>query len=462
MADIEAKTDEKFQTVCDEIPREMERLKIPGVAFGIWDQGQERTAGFGVTSVENPLPVDAGTLFQIGSISKTFLATTAMRLVEMGKLSLDEPVRAYLPGLRMAGEGVAERVTLRHLLTHTGGWLGDYFNDFGSGEDALATMVAKIAGLPQITPLGKYYSYNNAGFYLAGRAIEVVYGKPYETAVKELVIDPLGLEKTFFFPGEVMTYRFVVGHQVFDGQAKVARPWPVGRSIHPAGGVISTVKDLLCYARFHMGNGMAPDGNCLLSPESLSQMQTPQCEATGLSKMGITWFITPTDRGAVIGHGGATKGQETTLRMVPERDFAVTILTNCDQGGTLTDEIYKLALKVYSGITFPQAVPLPMSEAETSPYLGNYDSYADTADLTWKDSELWMQVVEKGGFPTPDTPAGPNPPPVRMAFYDADKAILLDEPYKDSRVEFQRNPEGKVEWMRLSGRIHMKERKMPI
>ncbi len=456
MVDIQAKTDEKFQTLCDEIRGEMERLKIPGVAFGIWDQGQERTAGFGMTSLENPLPVDAGTLFQVGSISKTFLATTVMRLVEMGKLSLDEPVHSYLPDLRMAGEGVVERVTLRHLLTHTGGWLGDYFDDFGSGEDALATMVAKMADLPQITPLGKYYSYNNAGFYLAGRVIEVVDGRPFETAVKDLVIDPLGLERTFFFPEEVMTHRFVVGHQVFDGQAKVARPWSVGRAIHPAGGVISTVKDLLRYARFHMGDGAAPDGKRLLTPESLAMMQTPQCEATGLNQMGITWFIIPTDQGAVIGHGGATKGQETTLRMVPERDFAVIILTNCDEGGTLTDEIYKLALGIYLGITFPQAAPLSMSGVEIDPYLGKYDSCADYAELTWRDCELWLQVIEKGGFPTPDSPAGPNPPPVRLAFYDTDKAVLLDEPYKDSRVEFQRNPEGKVEWMRLSGRIHMK------
>ena len=89
-------------------------------------------------------------------------------------------------------------MTLRHLFSRTAGWLGDYFDDFGNGDDALARMVAKMADLPQITPLGQYWSYNNAAFYLAGRVLEVVAGKPFETLAKELVLDPLGMNMSFF------------------------------------------------------------------------------------------------------------------------------------------------------------------------------------------------------------------------------------------------------------------------
>ena len=71
---------------------------------------------------------------------------------------------------------------MRHLLTHTGGWIGDYFDDFGSGDDALARMCESMSTLPQLTPLGEVWSYNNAGFYLAGRVIEVIAGMPYEQA----------------------------------------------------------------------------------------------------------------------------------------------------------------------------------------------------------------------------------------------------------------------------------------
>ena len=127
----------KFLKVCETIVAEMKRLKIPGVAIGVFHNGKEYTAGFGVTSVENPLPVTPDTLFQTGSISKTFTGTIFMRLVEAGQVELDAPVRKYLPKLKLSDKDVAERVTIRHLLTHTGGWVGDYFNDFGDGDDAL-------------------------------------------------------------------------------------------------------------------------------------------------------------------------------------------------------------------------------------------------------------------------------------------------------------------------------------
>src|SRR5947207_13215659 len=108
------------------VQEEMERLHVPGVAIGVVHDGEEYADGFGVTSVENPLPVDADTLFQIGSTTKTFTGTAAMRLVDRGRLDLDAPLRIYLPKLRLAGRRVAGRVTLRHLLNHTGGWVREH------------------------------------------------------------------------------------------------------------------------------------------------------------------------------------------------------------------------------------------------------------------------------------------------------------------------------------------------
>src|SRR5215218_11215946 len=105
----------------------MEEHGVPGVALGVLFDGEEETAGLGVTSIENPLEVTPDTLFQIGSIAKTYLAVAAMRLVERGELDLDAPVRRYIPDFRLSDEHVAARVTTRHLLTHTGGWVGDVF-----------------------------------------------------------------------------------------------------------------------------------------------------------------------------------------------------------------------------------------------------------------------------------------------------------------------------------------------
>src|SRR2546428_9358229 len=105
----------------------MREHPVPGVAVGLIADGQETVAGFGVTNVDHPLAVDGDTLFQIGSITKTVTATAIMRLVEAGRLSLDAPVRTYLPELRLRDEGLAAPRTLRHLPTHHGGWVRGRF-----------------------------------------------------------------------------------------------------------------------------------------------------------------------------------------------------------------------------------------------------------------------------------------------------------------------------------------------
>ena len=410
-----------------------------------------------MTSIEHPLPVNADTLFQIGSITKTFTGTAVMRLVEMGQLDLDTQVRAYLPDLRLASQETASRVTLRHLLTHTGGWVGDYFDDLGPGDDALAQMVAKVADLPQLTPLGEIWSYNNSGFYLAGRVIEAVTGKAFEVAVKELVLDPLGLAMSFFFATDVITHRFAVGHHVVEKEPKVARPWAVGRAAHPAGGIISSVKDLLRYARFHMGDGTAPDRTRLLTPESLALMQTPMFPATGISLVGLTWFMARADETWIIGHGGGTNGQITEFRLVPARGFAISTLTNSDEGGELCYEITKWALKHYLGVALPEAVPRALPEERLAPYVGRYVSAMAIDDVSLSDGGLVLQVTYKGGFPTKESPPLPSPAPVRLAVYDEDRVFVLDPPMKDARGEFLRNPDGSIAWFRFGGRVHARE-----
>ncbi|MBO0838390.1 MAG: beta-lactamase family protein, partial [Actinobacteria bacterium] len=170
-----------------------ERLAVPGVAVGVFLDGAEHYAVHGVTSVENPLEVDTGTLFQFGSTGKTYTATTIMILVERGLIELDAPVRQYVPELRLKDEETASKVTVLQLLNHTAGWAGDLLDNTGSGDDALAKYVELMAGLEQVTPLGSTVSYNNASLSLAGRVIEKVTGKTFEEAMKELLFEPLGL-----------------------------------------------------------------------------------------------------------------------------------------------------------------------------------------------------------------------------------------------------------------------------
>ena len=268
--------DPKFKKIAQKIVSEMKRLQVPGVAIGIWYKGKEFAEGFGITSVEHPLPVTADTLFQTGSISKTFTGTIFMQLVEQGKVDLDAPVRRYIKDFKLRNKEVAKIVTVRQLLTHMGGWVGDYFNDFGNGDDALEKMVRDIAKLPQIQPLGTIWSYNNTGFNVASRIIEIVTKKPYEQAAQEMLFDPIGLKMSFFYPSDILfTHRFVVGHRKVKDKIQVARPWAIGRAGNGVGGVVSTVRDLLKYARFHMSNGKKN----VITGRSLREMRVPQVDA---------------------------------------------------------------------------------------------------------------------------------------------------------------------------------------
>ena len=122
-----------FDKLNDFVTQVMEKKKIPGVAVGVLYEGETYTAGFGVTNVDHPLSVTDETLFQIGSITKTFTGTAMMRLVEMEKLDIDATVRTYLPDFKVADETATSQATIRHLFTHTSGWVGDFF-DCGAKE----------------------------------------------------------------------------------------------------------------------------------------------------------------------------------------------------------------------------------------------------------------------------------------------------------------------------------------
>lgn len=443
----------KFRKIAQKIVSEMKRLEVPGVAVGIWHAGREYVEGFGVTSLEHPLPVTADTLFQTGSISKTFTGTLLMQLVEQGKLDLDAPVKKYIKDFKLHDKGVTEKVTTRHLLTHMGGWVGDYFNDFGNGDDALEKMVRDIARLPQVQPLGTIWSYNNTGFNIAARLIEIITKQPYEQAAQEMLLDPLGLKMSFFYPSDLLfTHRFVVGHQKVKGSVRVARPWAIGRAGNGVGGVVSTVRDLLKYARFHMSHGKKN----IITGKSLRAMRIPQVDAGGRGWMGITWFIRKVGNLTTYSHGGATNGQQALFCFIPEKDFALTILTNSDDGGIITTQIFNYALKLYFNVHSKLPAPIEIPPSELKQYVSRYQIGTECFDLKVKGKYLIYHHIPLGGFPRPDTPPGPAMPLMRFTFYEKDKVIGLDEPYKDALGDFIRDETGRLRFFRIGGRAHKK------
>jgi CubicO group peptidase (beta-lactamase class C family) len=454
LLDLNRFTQEDFKLLDEQVQAAMERYGVPGVSVGIAYGDKEYTAGYGVTSLENPLPVTADTLFQIGSTTKTITATIIMRLVEMGKMELDAPVRQYLPGLTLKDASVAENVTVKHLLTHTSGWQGDYFVDTGLGDDALANYAGKMGEASQLTPLGELWSYNNAGFNLAGRVIEAVTGKPYETVVKELLFDPLEMKNSFFFAHEVIAYRVAIGHRQEENGPEVMRTWALPRSNNPAGGVCTSVKDQLKYARFHInGTGKAPDGTQVLTPESLALMQTPVTAAGGDEQMALAWFIANIGPVRVVNHGGSTFVQISAFVMAPDHDFAIVVTTNLDQGELVNDAVTNWAFEHFLGATKVEPEHISLPADELAAYSGTYDAGLTGMDIETAeggDSIVGTLVYHTNGFFEKDPPPVPG---IKFAFYAPDKVIALEEPFKGVRGDFVRNKEGKVSWFRFGGRL---------
>jgi CubicO group peptidase (beta-lactamase class C family) len=433
------------------VDEKMRLLQVPGVAIGVLHGDREYVDGFGVTNVDHPLRVDGDTLFQIGSVTKTYTGTALMRLVEAGQLDLDTPVRRWLPDLALADPAAAAAVTPRHLVTHTGGWFGDHALDTGTGDDALARYVADLAALPQQAPPGRFFGYNNAGMSLAGKLIEVATGVPFEAAIRELILASLNQERACFFAADAITMATAVGHTVEEGGARVARPWGIPRGVNPAGGLIASAREQLAWARFHLGDGVTPSGERLLTPATMALMQSPlgpggTLGADEIDGVGINWLLKPLGDARVVFHDGATNGQRSALLLVPARRFALVILTNADTGARLASEVAAWALRRFLGLAGVPPVPAPLPADRLAPYVGRYASPALELRVGAGDGVVLLQGLQ-GGEPLPGLPQ------FRFGFYGEDRAVALDEFAGGTRCDFLRHPDGAVGWLRLGGRL---------
>ncbi|HLJ81140.1 MAG TPA: serine hydrolase domain-containing protein [Ktedonobacterales bacterium] len=439
--------------LAEQIRAEMVRWDVPGVAVGVLRDGQRETAGFGVCNLETRQPVAPDTLFQIGSITKVFTTTLVMRLVDAGTLALDTPVITYLPELRLADEEAQRDITLRHLLSHTGGFYGDFFDDFGMGDDALAKCIAGLHTLPQQAAPGELWAYNNAGFYLAGRIVEKVLDMPFERAMREQVFEPLGLKHSFFFAHEAIVYSAAVGHsQVTPGadEHEVARLYPLPRCVAAAGGIISTVDDLLTFAAFHLGDGTW-NGTRILAESSLAAMRTPQTEAANFADAyGLGWAIETVDGMQIIEHGGSTNGFNARLRIVPEKSFAIALLTNSSRGSALYDAVSKWALERYCGLRETERQQIELPDETLQRFAGFYRRPDGEITLSVEDGGLRREMVSTDLLNHKEER---YPPDILKPLSETEFIVVTEGENKDSRVDFILAGDGQPRYLRLGGRL---------
>jgi len=423
---------------------------VPGAAVGVIHDGIATTFTTGTTSVDAPVPVHDRTLFMIGSTTKTVTATAILSLVDEGAVELDSRVIEIMPELPLAAREAHDTLTLRHLLTHTGGFEGDVADSDDWDNDAIARSVASYGQLAQYTPPGSAFSYSNAGFRLVGRLLEVITGLPYETAVRERVLAPLGMTDSFYFPWEVFSRRHAVGHSVDEsGSASVAHTWGLGRSGAAEGGLVSSIADQLKYMQFHLDGTAA--GRAPLSIALRSEMQSRQATAAPpFDGVGLPWLLVDMFGTTAVTHGGNIAGiQRSTMTLLPQDGFAVTVLANSGAGGALGDAITtwcfenllgRVANEPFSSTLLP--------DAELEPFCGTWDSGTWGMKLTPAEGMLRAEFFLSEEL-ADDVKL--LPPPMPLAFCAPDEIIHPQSP-ETLFGRFERDDQGLVARLLCQGR----------
>lgn len=429
-----------YSSLSAAVQGEAARWNVPGITAAVLHEGERTSTATGVTNLDHPVPVTVDTHFQVGSISKVFTATAIMALADQGKLDLDAPVTEWIPDLPLVKEAGRTSLTLRHLLNHTTGFEGDVFFDTGSGDNALEKGIARFDTIHQWTVPGEIFAYCNTGFYVAGRVIEVVTGKPYEDAVTELVLKPLGLEHTCFPSSDLINSPTASGHILKDRKDghSVYRTWALPRVVNAAGGVVSTVDDLLSFAEMHLNDGTL-DGKTVVSTDAARAMRERTSKSGVLDVgYGIGWNIRHIDNVALVGHGGATNGFRAALLTIPEHHFALAMLSNGEPGSTAMEAIQEWALHHYLDLETPHRPMIDTGDDVLESVTGRYTRHDAVIDIWREDDHLHVKrrVVEhEDQFSTERHED--DPPTVYHAHPTGDGVFrVMSGPFQNTLVEF--------------------------
>jgi CubicO group peptidase (beta-lactamase class C family) len=388
------------------LPALLAQHKVPGAAIAVSLDGELFEYATGVLSTATRVEATTDSLFQVGSITKVWTTTLLMQLVDEGALDLDVPIRRYLPDFRLADEDAAASITARQLLSHTAGFEGDLFTDTGRGDDCVEKYVATLGGTAQLFPPGQMFSYNNAGFCVLGRIVEVLRGKAYDDCLRQHLFAPLGLTHAAADAYEAILHRAAVGHieTTPDADPTPAPVWALVRSNAPAGAMLAMrPRDLLTFAGMHLAGGKAPDGTVVLSEDSVAAMRRPQVTLPSVALMGeawgLGWELFNWSGHAVVGHDGGTVGQSAFLRVVPDSGLSIALLTNGGNPIAVYFEVYRHLLRELAGIEMPTP-PVPPAEPariDARRYLGSYASEVAQLDVVQDDEgRLWLEQVPKG------------------------------------------------------------------
>ncbi len=348
-------------------------MNAPGMTLGLADANRTlRTAAYGYADMARRLPVTTDHLFQIGSITKSFVALVILQLREQGKLDLHKPVLDYLPDLPIVTEFGS--VTVHHLLTHTSG-LPDNLGVFSADP---------AARLVQGFKPGEHFHYCNAGFDILGLLAAKLDGRPWRILVQERIFSPLGMSQTKGVIGTADRQKAAVGYEPFRDDQVYPRhgelaPAPNMMMDDTAGCIQSTPGDMARYLRMLLNRGKAPEGR-IVSEESFALMTTPCIKAEEFSataSYGYGIAVDTLDGHKILRHTGGMVAFASSIHVDLDGGVAAFASINAMQGyrpTAVTEYAVRLARAQREGKPLPDAPAIadPMQVDNAADYAGTF------------------------------------------------------------------------------------------
>jgi CubicO group peptidase (beta-lactamase class C family) len=376
-----------------------ERLELqafPGLSLAITDRhGILASESFGYADLAARQPVAPTTLFEIGSIGKTFTSVALLQLREEGLIDLDAPVTRYLPWFEVRSEH--DPITLHHLLTHTAGIVTGPDLSSDSRFDVWALRESETG-----SPPGKRFHYSNVGYRVIGCVLEDVTGKPYAEIVGERILEPLGLDAAEAAITSETRKRLAVGYERWYDDRPARRrdpfvPAPWVETGTADGAQATTAEDLAAFLRVFLN-----EGEPLLSAESFGLMGRPVTARNNDWSYGYGLMVGKQDGRSLVGHGGSMPGFSSTMLGDLTAGIGVAVLVNGPDEGDLTEEVARVALDLYRDSKRPPELPDLLAVENAADFAG---SYSGARELTLV-ADGGRLALEHAGARVPLEPRG--------------------------------------------------------
>jgi CubicO group peptidase (beta-lactamase class C family) len=320
---------ETKQKIDDYIQDVMKKFDIPGIAIAVTKDSESIYINtFGVKNVVTKEKLQPEHIFHMASVSKPFVATAIVQLIEQGKINLDEPLTAYLPYFRLDDERYKD-ITIRQMLNHTSGMpdVNDYEWDKPQyDEGAAERYVRSLKKEKLIAAPGERYQYSNMAYNVLGDVIAKVSGKPFEDYMKDSILNPLGMKESNFLYEHTKKELRTSPH-IWNSGVVVSDVYPYNRPHAPSGTLNSNVIEMIKWAEANLNHGEL-NGTRILNEQSCNLLWQPSVHLSERTSIGLGWVLSEHRGFSTISHSGDDLGYSSDLKLIPEKKIGIIMASN--------------------------------------------------------------------------------------------------------------------------------------